>query len=136
MAVVYYSPLQFLYWYDRPSDCGDEPELAFFDRVPTVWDDTRVLNGQIGEYITVVRRSGNDWFLGAMTGLEGRELTVALNFLPEGKRYRAHIYRDGSVSMATRTKVQVETREVDAQTTLSVKMYPSGGEAIWFEAIE
>ena len=136
MAVVYYSPLQFLYWYDRPSDCGDEPELAFFDRVPTMWDDTRVLNGQIGEYITVVRRSGNDWFLGAMTCLEGRELTVALDFLPEGKRYRAHIYRDGSVSMATRTKVQVEPREVDAQTTLSVKMYPSGGEAIWFEAIE
>lgn len=136
IAVVYYSPLQFLYWYDRPSDCGDEPELEFFDRVPTVWDDTRVLNGRIGEYITVARRSGDDWFLGAMTGLEGRELKVALDFLPEGKRYRAHIYRDGDKKMATRTKVIVETREVDSRTVLPVKMYPSGGEAIWLEALE
>ena len=136
IAVVYYSPLQFLYWYDRPSDCGEEPELEFFDRVPTVWDDTRVLNGRIGEYITVARRSGSDWFVGSMAGLEGKELKVALDFLPEGKRYRAHIYRDGDKKMATRTKVIVETREVDSRTVLPVKMYPSGGQAIWLEEIE
>ena len=136
IAVVYYSPLQFLYWYDRPSDCGEEPELEFFDRVPTVWDDTRVLNGRIGEYITVARRSGSDWFVGSMAGLEGKELKVALDFLPEGKRYRAHIYRDGDNKMATRTKVIVETREVDSRTVLPVKMYPSGGQAIWLEEIE
>lgn len=136
IAVVYYSPLQFLYWYDRPSDSRDEPELEFFDRVPTVWDDTKVLQGSIGEYITVARRSGSDWFVGSMSGLKGTDLKVSLDFLPAGKRYRAHIYRDGDKKLPTRTKVVVETREVDSRTVIPVKMYPSGGHAMWLEALD
>ena len=63
LAAVYYSPLQVLYWYDKPSDCQDEPELKFFDDVYTVWDDTKVLEGEPGDYITTVRRHGQEWFL-------------------------------------------------------------------------
>ncbi len=136
IAVVYYSPLQYLYWYDRPSDSADEPELEFFDHVPTVWDDTKVLQGEIEKYITVARRSGKDWFVGTMNGLERRELSVALDFLPAGKRFRAHIYRDGTLKTPTRTKVVVETREVDSRTVLRTLLAPSGGEAIWLETLE
>jgi alpha-glucosidase len=58
LTAIYYSPLQYMYWYDKPSDSNNEPELVFFDKVPTVWDDTKVLQGEIGKYISVARRSG------------------------------------------------------------------------------
>jgi len=136
MAVVYYSPLQFLYWYDRPSDSRDEPELEFFDRVPTVWDETKVLQGKIGEYITTARRKGDEWFVGVMNGLQPRTLDIPFNFLPAGKKYVAHIYRDGTIKTPTRTKVEVETRTVDANTVLPAKLYGSGGLAIRLEPAE
>ncbi|UCG58712.1 MAG: glycoside hydrolase family 97 N-terminal domain-containing protein, partial [Phycisphaerales bacterium] len=62
-SVVYYSPWQFLFWYDTPSKYQGEPEIEFFEHLPTVWDDTRVPNGEIGEYITVVRKSGDRWYV-------------------------------------------------------------------------
>jgi len=67
LSVVYYSPLQFMYWYDKPEDSKDEPELEFFDHVPTVWDDSKIINGDIGQFITVARRSGEQWFVGSIT---------------------------------------------------------------------
>jgi len=109
IAVVFYSPLQFMYWYDRPSDSQDEPELEFFDRVPTVWDDTKVVQGEIGKYITMARRSGDDWFVGTMTNNDGRKLSIPLNFLPEGKTFTARIYED-DLKVKTRTKVGIRTK--------------------------
>lgn len=134
MAVAYYSPLQFLYWYDRPSDSRDEPELEFFDRVPTVWDDTKVLEGAIGQYISIARRSGDDWFVGVMTNNDARTMKVALDFLPAGKKYTAHMHSDGGPETGTRTRVKVETRAVDSRTVLDAKLLPSGGMALWLEA--
>ena len=61
LAVVYYSPFQLLYWYDKPSDSKDEPELKFWDDVYTTWDDTKVLNGEVGEYVTIARQKGEEW---------------------------------------------------------------------------
>jgi alpha-glucosidase len=133
MAVVYYSPLQYMYWYDKPSESQDEPELEFFDRVPTVWDDTKVLHGEPGRYITVARRSGNDWFVGTMTGNDGRKLNIPLDFLTEGKKYTAHIYCDDPKSKI-RTKVGIKTLTVTGKSVLEAVMSPSGGQAIWIEA--
>lgn len=136
MAVAFYSPLQFIYWYDKPSDSRDEPELEFFDRVPTVWDDTKVLDGEIGEYISIARRSGDDWFVGVMTNNDARDMKVALDFLPAGKKYVAHIYSDGGKEVKTRTRVKVETRNVDSRSVLDARLQPSGGMALWLEAVE
>jgi alpha-glucosidase len=133
MAVVYYSPLQYMYWYDKPSESRDEPELEFFDRVPTVWDDTKVLHGEPGRYITVARRSGNDWFVGTMTNNDGRKLSIPLDFLTEGKKYTAHIYCDDPKSKI-RTKVGIKTLTVTGKSVLEAVMPPSGGQAIWIEA--
>jgi alpha-glucosidase len=130
MAVVYYSPLQHVYWYDKPSDSRDEPELEFFDRVPTVWDDTKVIHGEIGKYITIARRSGNDWFVGTMTNNDERKLSVALDFLPEGKKYTAHIYYDDPKTN-TRTKVGIRKIPVTKQSIIETDLLPSGGQAIW-----
>ena len=63
MAVVSYSPLQSIFWYDKPSEYHGEPEIEFFQHVPTVWDDTKVINGEIGKFATIARRSGDDWFV-------------------------------------------------------------------------
>ncbi|MDR1722568.1 MAG: glycoside hydrolase family 97 protein [Tannerella sp.] len=139
MAVVYYSPLQFMYWYDKPSDSQDEPELEFFDRVPTVWDETRVIHGAIGQYITVARRSGDEWFIGTMTGNDARNLNIPLSFLPEGQEFTAHIYSDAEASSDTggkalsRTQVLVRTLTVTSKTVLATPLLPSGGQAIRIE---
>ncbi len=130
LSVVYYSPLQYMYWYDEPSDVQDEPELKFFDDVYTTWDDTRVLQGAVGEHITVARRHGDEWFVGAITNNEARSVAIDLNFLPQGERYVAEIYTDGGRSVKTRTHVKVERKRVSASDKLNFELMASGGVAI------
>ncbi|HEU5397158.1 MAG TPA: glycoside hydrolase family 97 catalytic domain-containing protein, partial [Verrucomicrobiae bacterium] len=132
-AVISYSPLQSILWYDRPSRYHGEPEMEFFRRVPTVWDDTKVLNGEIGKFATVARRSGNDWFIGTVNDSEPRRLAVPLSFLAPGKKYTAHLYYDDPAA-ATATKVGVKTMPVDAHTVLDLSLEPAGGEAMWIES--
>lgn len=132
LSVVYYSPLQFLYWYDRPSDSHDEPELKFFDDVHTVWDDTRVLQGIPGQYASVARRKGHDWFVGIITNNDARKLSCSLNFLEPGKNYIAEVYTDGPKDIPTRTKVKTSAYKVNAAMTLQFSLKASGGAAIRF----
>ncbi|HLT89191.1 MAG TPA: glycoside hydrolase family 97 catalytic domain-containing protein [Sphingobacterium sp.] len=129
LSVVYYSPLQFLYWYDKPGDYNGEPEIAFFDKVKTVWDDTKVLNGEIGEYITMARRSGEEWFIGAIGNNEAQQVSVSFDFLEQGKTYLADIYVDDD-TVNIRTKVAVTQVEVDATTVKQFDLKKSGGVAI------
>lgn len=137
MAAVYYNPLTFLYWYDTPAkyQVGAWPALHWFDECPTTWDETRAISGEPGEYVAVARRSGTRWFFGAMTNEEARAVEVPLNFLGEGK-WRATIYADGAqVETPHLTAVDISQHEVDAAATISVKMQPSGGQAILFEKL-
>ncbi|MEA5129545.1 MAG: glycoside hydrolase family 97 catalytic domain-containing protein [Proteiniphilum sp.] len=129
MAVVYYSPLQFLYWYDQPSAYQGEPEIEFFDKVKTVWDDTKVLDGAIGEYITIVRRSGEEWFVGTMTNNDARKVSTSLDFLDTGTKYVANIYTDDD-AVQTRTNVRVIRVIVDSKSVLPFQLKPSGGCAV------
>lgn len=130
LAAIYYSPLQYMYWYDKPSDSQDEPELKFFDDIYTTWDDTKVLQGEVGQFISVARRKGEEWFVGSITNNEARTLPVSLDFLPEGKNYIAEIYTDGDKSVKTRTKVRVATYRVNSKTKLNFNLKPSGGTAL------
>ena len=134
ISVVFYSPLQFLYWYDKPEDSKDEPELEFFDRVSTVWDDTKVQDGEIAKYITIARRKGEEWFVGTITNNDARELKISLNFLTPGKKYEASIYYDDPNSKV-RTKVSIKKIKVDAFTMLDTKLVASGGQAIWIKPL-
>ena len=128
LSVVYYSPLQYMYWYDKPSDSRDEPELKFFDDVYTVWDDTKILDGVPGEHITVARRHGDEWFVGSITNAS-RKVSISLDFLPEGV-HTAEIYTDGDKSVPTRTKVRVEKSKVKSKDVLEFNLRESGGVAI------
>ena len=129
-SVVFYSPWQFLFWYDRPSYFQGEPEIEFFDHLPTVWDDTRVIHGKIGEYITIARKSGKEWYVGSMNGLNRRKLKIPLTFLENDKQYVAHIYSDAGPDDNSRTHVQINCHLVDSSVLLNADMLPSGGQAI------
>jgi hypothetical protein len=130
LAAIYYSPLQTLYWYDRPEQEHGEPELEFWDRIPVSWDQSKVLQGAPGQFVTTARRKGKDWFVGSITNNDGRTLSVKLDFLEPGRQYQASIYSDDA-SVATATKVGIERRIVDASTVLEARLSPSGGQAIW-----
>jgi alpha-glucosidase len=133
MAAVYYQPLNFLFWYDKPSKYAGTagwPGLPWFNAVPTIWDESRTLAGSIGEYVAVARRNGSTWYLGAMTDETARTLSIPLSFLGEGT-YTATIYADGAPGTSPfRTPVVVSTQTVASATTLDVAMAAAGGQAI------
>jgi alpha-glucosidase len=135
MAVVSFSPLQWIFWYDKPSAYEGEPEVEFFWQVPTVWDETRVLDGRVGEFAVLARRQGEAWFIGAINAESARTVRVPLTFLAPGRKYVAHIYSDDP-AVATKTHVRVSTRIVGADAVLDVDMPVSGGQAIWLEAVK
>ena len=126
-SVVFYSPLQFLYWYDKPEDAQGEPELEFFDQLPTVWDDTKILDGGIGEFITVARRSGNKWFVGCMTNNDARTIDFSFDFLDPAKKYEATLYTDGGEAVKTRTHVKIEKKKVSNESKMQLDLLPRGG---------
>ena len=130
LSVINYSPLQFLYWYDTPEDVKDEPELFFFDNLPTTWDDSKTLDGAIGEYITMARRKDNVWYVGCLTNNDARKLNVSLDFLEEGKKYELTMFTDGGEKVKTRTHVAIDTKKVTAKTNLKLSLLPRGGVAM------
>lgn len=130
LSVIFYSPLQFVFWYDKPSDYQGEPEVEFIDHLPTVWDTTKVVIGDIGRCAAVARRSGDTWFMGAITNNDGRTITLPLQFLRSGRRYVASIYADGGDAVQTRTHVRIDRVIVDASTIVTALLKPSGGIAM------
>jgi alpha-glucosidase len=111
--------------------------FQFIKDVPADWEETRVLNGELGDYVTIVRRDRNsrDWYLGAVTDEEARSLSVSLSFLERGVRYRAQIYRDGpnaDYRGDARKDIIIEERRVTRNDTLTLQLAPGGGQAIRF----
>ena len=129
LSVVFYSPLQFFYWYDQPTAYQGEPEIEFFDKVKTVWDDTKIIDGKIGEYITVARRSGAEWFVGSITNTGSRKITVPTDFLDKGKKYKVKMFQDDD-KIQTRTKVSVTEKNIKAGDVLKFDLKASGGVAL------
>jgi alpha-glucosidase len=130
LSVLYYSPLQFVFWYDKPSDYQGEPEIEFFEHLPTVWDTTKVVLGEIGKYAAMARRSNDTWFLGCITNNEGRTLDISMDFLDRKKNYIASMYTDGGESIPTRTHVRIERRNVRSTSVIKADLKPSGGMAM------
>jgi alpha-glucosidase len=126
MYVVFESPLQMLA--DSPSHYLAEPvSMEFLAAVPTVWDETRVLDGRIGDYVVVARRSGSTWFLGAMTDWTPRELDVDLSWLGPGAPRELVAYEDGPRAPEVGTDLRRTTQRVDRNTRLKVKLAAGGG---------
>ena len=123
--VVFESPLNMLC--DSPSNYMEEKEcLEFIAEIPTVWDETKGLCGEVGKYIAMARRSGSDWYVGAMTDWSDRGLTLDLSFLPEGN-YTVVLYRDGVNADRVACDYRKETINLPADRQLKIKMAPGGG---------
>lgn len=135
-SLVFYSPLQTIFWYDRPSFYQGEPEIEWFENLQTVFDDSKVIDGMPGKNITMARRKGQEWFVGAMTNNEGSKENIPLSFLDKDKTYLASIYTDGGDKVKTRTQVACTYLLVDAATVLKFNLKPSGGAAIRLMPIE
>ena len=125
MYVVFESPLQMLA--DSPSNYRREPDsLAWLRAVPTVWDETRVLAAEVGQYIVVARRRGRDWWFGALTNWTARALEIDLSFLPAGA-FEADIHRDGPNADRVGVDVLREKRTVSSGERLTLPLAPGGG---------
>lgn len=133
MAAVYYSPLQFYFWYDNPFVDKGEAELQFWKDCPTVFDESIALDGIPGEYIVQARRAGSEWFVGAMTNTEERTINIPTDFLPKG-RYQVELYNDDS-TLTTRTKVAVKHMTVKSGKPITLTLQSSGGAALHFKPI-
>jgi len=132
MAVVYYSPITFLYWYDSPNQYRGDKELDFWKLCPTVWDESIALDGTPGEYIVQARRKGDDWFVGAMNGKEDRWVTIDTGkFLQKGKKYKVEIYTDDP-SLKTSTNIRLQRRTIKGGKSLKLPLLSSGGAALRF----
>jgi alpha-glucosidase len=134
LSVVYYSPIQFIYWYDQPMAYQGEPEIEFFDKVHTVWDETKILNGELGKYITVARKSGKDWFVGSITNTEARTLELNFDFLDAKKNYYARMYVDDE-KVKTKTKVALKDVTIKKGSKIKLDLKASGGAAIWITEV-
>jgi alpha-glucosidase len=130
-TVLIYSPWQYLFWYDRPADAPgvggaggsvpilqDVPELSFFKRLPTVWDETRWLQGHPETHAVAVRRKGDAWFLGGLNGTTAREFAIPLDFLPEGQNFRLELFVDDP-AVETVTRVAIHQSVVNRSSTIT-----------------
>lgn len=125
--VIFESPFNMLC--DSPSNYMREEECTgFIASVPTVWEETVTLDGKVSEYVAIARRSGKDWFVGALTNWTARELTLDLSFLGEGE-YRLDLFRDGVNADRAACDYKKETMPVPRDRKLTIRMAPGGGYA-------
>ena len=127
MYVVYDAPLVMLA--DYPEAYEGQPGLEFIEKVPTVWDETKVLNGSPGKSIVMARRKGDVWYLGAMTNWEARDLALPLEFLAPGV-YEARIFADGPDADSEGTSLTVETKNFKTGADFAAHLAPGGGLAV------
>lgn len=126
MYVVYDSPLTMLC--DAPTRYEQEPAYTrFLSSIPVDFDETRVLAGEMGEYIVTARCKQNTWYIGGMTNWDARSLTLDLSFLPESKPYIATIYADGINAGKQASDYRVYTEEVTASSMPTIALASGGG---------
>jgi alpha-glucosidase len=139
LYVLLYSPIQMAA--DLPENYAKHPAaFQFIKDVPADWADSRTLAGEVGEYAVIARKDRNseDWYLGAGTDQQGREVSIPLAFLTPGKRYEAQIYADGpkaDFAKESRGDIAITRRQVSSADRLVIRLAPGGGQAIRFRAL-
>ncbi len=123
--VIFESPLNMLC--DSPSNYMSEAECTeFIATVPSVWDETVTLGGKIAEHVSMARRSGDEWYVGAMTNWDARTMTLDLSFLGEGS-WTAEVFRDGANAHRAASDYKKVSVEIPADRRLTIEMAPGGG---------
>ncbi len=135
MYVCYESPLQMLC--DAPSNYYKEPEcMEFLSAVPTVWDETKVFDAKVSDYLFVARRKGNNWYIGGMTDWDERDMVLDLSFLPTGKKYKMTLYQDG----INANRIGIDFKQIklviDNNYKQKIHLAKGGGLAAMLELVE
>lgn len=138
LYVVIYSPMQMAA--DLPENYKGQPAFKFIEDVPADWEQTIILEGKIGAYITTVRkdRNSSEWFLGSITNETARTSEVKLDFLTPGVPYKAEIYQDGKDANVETNPlpVAITSQSVDSNSTITLKLAAGGGTAIRFYEVK
>ena len=119
---------------DYPEAYLGQPGFEFLKQVPTTWDETKVIDAKVGEWISIARRKNSDWFIGTITNWTAREVSVNLNFLPPGN-YSAEIYSDAEDAETNPNHLKHEIISVNNSTLLHIKLAPGGGHVISLKKI-
>lgn len=131
--VIYDSP--YLVACDHPDNYKGETGVEFLKKVQAVWDDTKVLNGEIGKFISMARRAGNSWFIGSMTNSDERELEIDLGFLPDGK-FKMTTYSDTNQTPKDAESVEKSEFDVSNEDMIKIEMVAGGGFAAVLEPVD
>ncbi len=129
LYVVFDSPLMMVS--DYPEAYKGQKDFEFIKEVPSSWDETHVVGGKVGEFVTLARKKGNEWYLGAITNSDSREVNIPLEFLGAGE-YIAEIYSDAPDAAVNPKHTTIEQRRVTASTLLKMDLAPGGGVAVRF----
>lgn len=114
---------------DYPAAYEGEPGFEFLQKVPTTWDETVVPDAAVGEFVTIARRNGTDWYVGTINNSEARQLQLSLNFLPPGN-YRAEIYEDAVDASQHPNKLSKNARTVTNDGVITVNLAAGGGHVV------
>jgi alpha-glucosidase len=133
LYVVFESELEMVS--DYPEAYSGQKEFDFIKRVPCTWDEVRSIGGMPMQWITLARRSGNDWYVGSLTDWVARDVKVPLSFLGDGK-YVAEIYADAPDATEEPAHTILTRQTVDRTTVLDVHMVSGGGNAMWIHPVE
>lgn len=132
MFVIYDQPFAMLA--DSPTEYEQSPEtMRFLSAVPTVVDETKVLDAKLAEYAVMAKRKGDKWFVGAMTNWIERDLKLDFGFLEPGVNYTAQVYTDAKDANINATHFDLKTITVDNNTKMDLKLSPGGGAVIMIE---
>ncbi len=138
LYVVIYSPVQMAA--DLPENYENQPAFQFIKDVGVDWEQTKILNGEVGDYVTTAReeRETGNWFVGGITDENKREITVNFDFLKEGKKYEAIIYKDGKTAHYKNnpTSIDIEKLTIDKNSKQTIKLAEGGGFAISLKVIK
>ena len=138
LFVILYSPMQMAS--DLVENYETHPAFKFIENVPVDWEKTHVLNGQIGDFITMARkdRNGSNWYLGSITDENARKLNISLDFLEKGQTYNTVIYQDGENAhwKENPTDYEIHTQKFTSEDQLSLKLAPGGGAAVEFKLVK
>ncbi|MBR1480873.1 MAG: glycoside hydrolase family 97 catalytic domain-containing protein [Paludibacteraceae bacterium] len=136
-SMVYASPLVTLFWYDKPQYYTGEPEISWFEQLPTTWDETRVLGGDPESYILIARRKGDTWFVAALNNGTERDITLDLAaLLPTGSAVTYRLYTDDP-AVPTKTHIRITDKTLKRlnkrNTRIPLHLLPNGGATLIIE---
>jgi len=114
---------------DDPDAYIGQPGFEFIQQVPTTWDETHVISAKPGEWLSIARRKGSDWYIGAITNHQSRSINNSFDFLPEGN-YTAEIWSDAPASDPDLNHLTREVKNVNKQTVINMLLASGGGQVI------